>query len=114
GHVAAFERGRSGDRYLLGGDNMTVRDVFAAIARTVGLPAPRLSVPWSAAYAAAALADVALPLVGREPRLLVLDEVRAGRVPHLFDDRKARAELGYTSRPAVDALAEAAQLALGG
>jgi dihydroflavonol-4-reductase len=112
GHLAALERGRSGERYLLGGDNMSVRDVFAVIAETVGLPAPRLAVPWSAAYTVAVVADAALRPVGREPRLLALDAVRAGRLPHLFDDRKARSELGYTSRPAIDALAEAAQLAV--
>ena len=44
--------------------------------------------------------------------MLVPAEVRAGRLPHLFDDRKARAELGYASRPANDALAEAARSAL--
>ena len=68
-----------------------------------------MPVPWSAAYAGARLADATLRLVGREPQLLVLDEVRAGRLPHLFDDTKARAELGYASDPALDALAEAAR-----
>jgi len=69
-------------------------------------------VPWTAAYAGARLADAALRPVRREPQLLVLDEVRAGRRPHLFDDAKARTELDYVSRPAVDALAEAARSAL--
>ncbi len=113
GHVVAFERGRAGERYLLGGENLTVREVFAVIARAAGRPAPRLPVPWTAAYAGARLADAVLRPVGRQPRLLVLDEVRAGRLPHLFDDSKARTELGYASRPAADALAEAARLALG-
>jgi dihydroflavonol-4-reductase len=112
GHVLAFERGRTGERYLLGGDNMTVREVFAVIAQSAGLSAPRLPVPWTAAYAAARLADAVLRPVGRESQLLVLDELRVGRVPHLFDDAKARAELGYVSRPAADALAEAARSAL--
>jgi dihydroflavonol-4-reductase len=112
GHVLALERGRPGERYLLGGDNMTMREVFAVIARTAGRSAPRVPVPWTAAYAGARLADAVLRPVGREPQLLVLDEVRAGRLPHLFDDAKARAELGYVSRPAVDALAEAAHSAL--
>jgi dihydroflavonol-4-reductase len=111
GHALAFERGRPGERYLLGGDNMTVREVFAVIARTAGRSAPRLPVPWSAAYAGARLADAMLRPVGREPQLLVLDEVRVGRLPHLFDDTKARAERGYTSRPALDALADAARCA---
>jgi dihydroflavonol-4-reductase len=114
GHLDAFEHGRSGERYLLGGDNMAIRDVFAAIARAAGLPAPRLPVPWIAAYTGARVADAVLRRVGREPELLVLDEVRAGRLPHAFDDSKARTELGYVSGPAVDALADAARSALAG
>jgi dihydroflavonol-4-reductase len=109
GHMLAFERGRPGERYLLGGDDMSVREVFAVIARAAGLSAPRVPVAWSVAYASARLADAALRPLGREPQLLVLDELRTGRLPHLFDDAKARAELGYTSRPVVDALAEAAR-----
>jgi dihydroflavonol-4-reductase len=112
GHVLAFEHGGPGERYLLGGENMAMREVFAVIARAAGRSAPRLPVPWTAAYVAARLADVAMRPLGREPQLLVLDEVRAGRLPHLFDDTKARAELGYVSQPAADALAHATRSAL--
>jgi dihydroflavonol-4-reductase len=112
GHVLAFERGRSGMRYLLGGENMAIREVFAVVARAAGLSPPRLPVPWSAAYAAARIVDAALRPIGRELPLLALDEVRSGRLPHLFDDGRARAELGYRSGPAADALASAAVLAL--
>ncbi len=112
GHIDAFERGRPGERYLLGGENMPVREVFAVIARAVGRRAPPVPVPWVAAYAAARLANAVLRLHGREPELLVLDEVRAGRLPHSFDDSKARTEIGYVSRPAASALAEAARSAL--
>lgn len=114
GHLAAFERGRSGDRYLLGGDNMSVREVFAIIARAAGRPAPRVGVPWSAAYAGACIGDAVLRAFRREPRLLVLDEVRAGRLPHLFDDSKARRELGYSSGPAIEALTNATRSVLAG
>jgi dihydroflavonol-4-reductase len=110
GHLLAFERGRAGERYLIGGENLPVKEVFAVITGAAGRPAPRLPVPWVAAYAGARLADAVLRPVGREPQLLVLDEVRAGRLPHLFDDSKARAELGYASRPAADALAAAARI----
>jgi dihydroflavonol-4-reductase len=113
GHLLACERGRPGERYLLGGEDMTMREVFAVIARAAGRPAPRVPIPWAAAYAGALLADAATRPFGREPRMLVLDEVRAGRLPHRFDDAKARAELGYASRPAADALAQAARSALG-
>ena len=114
GHLAALDRGRPGERYLLGGENIAVRDVFAVIAGAVGRPAPRLPVPWGAAYAAACAADALLRPLGREPGLLVPDEVRGGRLPHLFDDSKARSELGYVSRPAVDALASAARATVAG
>jgi dihydroflavonol-4-reductase len=113
GHLHAFERGRAGERYLLGGEDMSIRSVFASVARTAGLSAPRIGVPWWVAYGAALAANAALRPVGREPELLLLDEVRSGRLPHLFDDGKARQELGYTSRPADRALAEATHAALG-
>jgi dihydroflavonol-4-reductase len=57
-------------------------------------------------------ARAALRIVGREPALLVLDEVRLARLPMTFDDSRARAELGYRSEPARDALARAARAAV--
>jgi dihydroflavonol-4-reductase len=108
GHVRAFEHGRAGERYLLGGENLSIREVFAVIAAAAGRPAPRIGIPWTAAYAAARLADAAMRPLGREPRMLLLDEVRSGRLPHLFDDSKARSELGHVSRPAAQALTHAA------
>jgi len=107
GHLRAFEHGRAGERYLLGGENLSIREVFAVIATAAGLPAPRIGIPWTAAHLAARLADAATRPLAREPRMLLLHEVRAGRLPHLFDDSKARSELGHVSRPAVQALTEA-------
>jgi dihydroflavonol-4-reductase len=109
GHVLAWERGRAGRRYLLGGENVAMREVFGAIAAAAGRRAPRVGVPWRAAHAAAVGARAALRIVGREPALLVLDEVRLARLPMTFDDTRARAELGYRSEPALDALARAAR-----
>jgi dihydroflavonol-4-reductase len=112
GHVLAYEHGSTGERYLLGGENLTIRDVFGQIATAVGRPAPRVGVPWPIAYAAARVATEALRPLSREPRMLLVDEVRSGRLPHRFDDTKARTELGYSSRPAAEALAAAARDAL--
>ena len=112
GHVRAFERGRAGERYLLGGENLSVRAIFTLIAAAVGRPAPRLGIPWSAAHAAALAAGAALRPLGREPSLLMVDEVRSGRLPHLFDDAKARTDLAYCSRPAAAALADAGRAAV--
>ena len=114
GHLRAFEHGRSGERYLLGGENLSLREVFAIVARAAGRRPPRIGVPWALAHGAARVGDAALPLVGREPSLLVLDEVRLARLPMTFDDARARRELGYASRPAEQALVAAARAALAG
>jgi len=103
GHLLACEHGRAGRRYLLGGENLSMKDTFAAIAAAAGRRPPRLAVPWAVAYAGARVASI-LP---REPRLLLLDEVRVARRPMLFDDALARAELDYSSEPAAAALARA-------
>jgi dihydroflavonol-4-reductase len=112
GHLRAFEHGRSGRRYLLGGENLPMPDVFAAVATAAGRRAPTLAIPWAAAYAAAWVADAALRPFGREAKLLLLDEVRLGRLPMTFDDTLARSELGHRSIPAAEALAAATRAAL--
>ncbi len=113
-HLRAHERGRQGQRYLLGGENLAIRDVFAIVATAAGRRAPRVAIPWPVAHAAARVGGVALAAIGREPSLLVLDEVRLARRPMTFDDAKARRELGHRSRPVAEALATAARAALGG
>lgn len=107
GHVLALERGRAGERYLLGGEDLALRDVFATVARLGGVAPPRVAVPYRFALGAARTADGALRCVGREPTLLVPDEVRLARVPMYFASEKARAELGFEHRPAEQALAAA-------
>jgi dihydroflavonol-4-reductase len=114
GHLLAIEHGRPGERYLLGGENLSLREVFAIVAQAAGRQPPRIGVPWALAYGAARLGDAALRAIGREPSLLVVDEVRLARLPMTFDDARARRELGYESRPAAQALAAAARAALAG
>jgi dihydroflavonol-4-reductase len=110
GHVLAHERGRPGERYLLGGEDLSLREVFAIVAEAAGRKPPRIAIPFRPLLAAAWTADRALWLVGREPKLLVLDEVRLARIPASFSSAKARHELGYGARPARQALAEALQI----
>ena len=112
GHLRAHELGRRGERYLLGGENLSIRDVFAIVARAAGRREPRIAIPWRLAWSAARTADAANRVVGRRPSLLILDEVRLARLPMTFDDSKARRELGHRSRPAADALSAAARAAL--
>lgn len=101
GHVLALERGRRGERYLLGGVDLALEDLFAQIARLAGVPRPRLRVPYAAVRAAAALG-----LVNRH-------EVRLARLPMFFDSGKAERELGYRARPVGPALRLAVDEALG-
>jgi dihydroflavonol-4-reductase len=109
GHLLAHEHGRRGERYLLGGEDVTLREAFAMIARHAGRVPPRVAVPYPVALGAAWAADRATRLVGREPRLLNLDETRLARVPMRFSCVKAQRELGYVFRPADEALAGAVE-----
>jgi dihydroflavonol-4-reductase len=102
GHVLALERGRPGERYLLGGTNLWLEELFAAVAQLAARPRPRIRVPYVAARAAAALG-----LVNR-------DEVRLARLPMFFSSTKAEGELGYAPGPIGPALALAVADALGG
>jgi dihydroflavonol-4-reductase len=106
GHLLAFERGRIGERYILGGENMTLREILALIAHLMGRPAPRLRIPYGCALAVACGAEAWSRLFGGEP-LANLDAVRMARVPMFFGSTKARDELGFRARPAAEALARA-------
>ena len=100
GHALALERGEPGERYLLGGLDLPLADLFAAIARLGGLSRPRLRVP----YAVAQMAGIA-GIVNR-------DEVRLARLPMYFSSEKARSRLGYEPGPVEPALARAVSEAL--
>jgi dihydroflavonol-4-reductase len=95
GHALALEHGEAGERYLLGGVNMPLADVFAAIARLAGRPRPRIRVPYAMAVGAAGLG-----LANRH-------EVRLARLPMYFSSEKAENDLGYRPGPVEPALARA-------
>ncbi len=95
GHVLALEGGRRGERYLLGGANLTLAEVFALIARAAGRPAPRLRLPYAVARG--------LALLGLANR----QEVALARLPAWFSSEKARRELGYEPAPVEPAVERA-------
>jgi dihydroflavonol-4-reductase len=108
GHVLAAEQGSTGRSYILGGENLLLRDVLAALAEATGLPAPTRQFPNRVALAVAHLSGlVEGRLLGREPTL-PLEAAKMSTTHMSFDDRRARTELGYTSRPAAEALHRAA------
>jgi dihydroflavonol-4-reductase len=100
GHVLALEKGEPGERYILGGVNLPLGDVFAAIAALAGRSRPSVRVPYAVARAAAAL------------RLANAQEVRLARLPMYFTSAKARDTLGYAPGPVEPALARAVAEAL--
>jgi len=106
GHLAALRRGRTGERYILGGENVYLRDFLAAVAAIVGRRPPRVRVPIAPLYPLAVGAEAWARLTGREP-FLTRDGLRMARHHMFFNDAKARGELGYSSRPYRDGLADA-------
>jgi len=106
GHLLAFERGRIGERYILGGENVLLRDLLAAIAGLSGRRAPRISLPRMPLYPLAYGAEAVARLTGKEP-LLTLDGLRLARYRMFFTSAKAERELGYRSRPYQEGVADA-------
>jgi len=106
GHLAALRRGVIGERYILGGENVTLRQVLTDIAWIVGGRPPLMKLPRSAIYPFAYAAELAARFTGREP-FATVDGLRMARYHMHFDDAKARRDLGYTSRPYRDGLLEA-------
>jgi dihydroflavonol-4-reductase len=109
GHVLALERGRQGTSYILGGDNLALREMLALLAELTGLRAPTLRVPAAVSVLAARVSDVVeARLLRREPHV-PLEGARMAATQMRYDDARARADLGYASRPARDALSDAVE-----
>jgi dihydroflavonol-4-reductase len=100
GHALALERGEPGERYLLGGVDLPLEELFAALADLAGRPRPSIRVPYAVALAASK-AGIVNP-----------DEVRLARLPMYFSWEKARSRLGYEPGPVEPALARAVAAAL--
>jgi len=109
GHVLAAERGGQGRSYILGGTNLELRDVLGTLAAVTGLPAPTRRFPSGLALAAGHVSGlIEGRLLHREPSV-PLEGAKMSTTHMSFDDSRARAELGYTSRPAAEALERAAR-----
>jgi dihydroflavonol-4-reductase len=106
GHLAAADVGRIGERYILGGENMSLAQILAGVAQAAGTRLPRMRVPYSVAYPAAIGAELMARLTGREP-FITRDGVRMATKKMYFTSARASRELGYTPRPARDAILDA-------
>jgi dihydroflavonol-4-reductase len=108
GHVLALERGTSGRSYIVGGENLTMRGLLDMLAAVTGLPNVTRRVPRSLALAAGAASELLEGRVLRRHPSVPLEAARMSTTEMVFDDSRARKELGYTSRPAIEAVRDAA------
>jgi len=109
GHVAALEKGRSGERYILGGENLTLKQILDKLSEITGLPSPKIKVPYAMALATGVVDEVVTGRVlRREPRVTI-DAVRMGRKKMFVTSAKAERELGWKAVPVDDALRRAVE-----
>lgn len=109
GHIAALEMGRRGERYILGGENLTLKQILDKLAAITGLPSPNIRVPYVLALATGVVDEIVTGRIrGREPRATI-DAVRMGRKKMFVSSAKAERELGWKRAPVDDALRRAAE-----
>jgi dihydroflavonol-4-reductase len=106
GHVLAARKGRVGERYILGGENLSLIEILRLLADLTGLKAPSIRLPHAVSIAAAAACEMLAKVTGREP-LLPLEPTKLARKHMYFDAAKARDELGFASAPVRESLARA-------
>ena len=106
GHVLAAQRGRAGEKYILGNRNMTLKEILDMLSGLTGIPSPKVRLPHWLPLTAAAVDTLAARLTGRVPRV-PLEGVRMSRHRMFFDSSKAIRELGLPQTPVEEALARA-------
>jgi dihydroflavonol-4-reductase len=104
GHLLAAYNGRIGEKYILGGENITLKEMLLRLSQLSGLAAPRLRLPFAIALGFAFGAEAVARTITHRPPRASLTEVRMARKKMFFDSSKARTELGYETEPINDAL----------
>src|SRR5580704_1700637 len=109
GHLIALEKGRSGERYILGGENLTLKQILDKLAVITGLPSPKVRVPYAMALAAGVVDEMVTGrILGKEPRATI-DAVRMGRKKMFVSSAKAERDLGWNPSPVDGALRRAVE-----
>jgi len=103
GEIAALRLGKTGEKYILGSENISFRDLFRKIGEVAGAAEPNLYVPIWTAKAVASLLEV-LSYLNRKPPVLTKGHVVAATLPHYFSSEKAKRELGFEPHPIMDAI----------
>jgi dihydroflavonol-4-reductase len=104
GHLLAADNGRIGEKYILGGENLTLKEMLLRLSQLSGLAAPRVRLPFAIALGFAFGAEAVARTITHRPPRASLTEVRMARKKMFFDSSKARAELGYETAPIDGAL----------
>lgn len=107
GHWLAAERGRVGERYILGNENLTLAEILAALAELSGRARPRVRLPYAVAWVAGAVSTAVADLITHRPPAVALEAVRMSHRRMFFDPGKAVRELGVPRTPVRDAFADA-------
>ena len=108
GHWQACERGLSGERYILGSENLSLAEILQKLARITGRKAPTLRLPYLVAYCAGACSTAWAGVSGKPPRV-PLDAVRMAKKKMWVTHDKAKRELGFSPAPAEQALSRAVE-----
>jgi dihydroflavonol-4-reductase len=98
GHLLAFERGRIGERYILGGQNASLAEILAVIAQETGRAPPKIKIPRAAVLPLAYVTEAIAQFTGKEP-MLTRDGLKMSKNKMFFSSAKAERELGYRARP---------------
>ncbi|MGH9631712.1 MAG: hopanoid-associated sugar epimerase [Bryobacteraceae bacterium] len=106
GHLLACEKGRAGERYILGSENLTLQQIFAKLERISGVKAPTVRIPYGLAWMAGACSTALASVTGVEPRA-PLDAVRMSKKKMWVSHGKAERELGYSPGPVDEAIRRA-------
>src|SRR5262249_7902223 len=107
GHLLALEKGRSGERYILGGQNLTLKQILDKLAAITGLPSPRVRVPYALALATGVVDEIVTGRIRRREPRATIDAVRMGQKKMFVTSAKAERELGWKCVPVDDALRRA-------
>jgi dihydroflavonol-4-reductase len=109
GHLLAAEKGQPGVRYILGGENLTLKQILDKLAAITGLPSPKIQVPHILALMSGIVDEMWTGRIcGREPRVTI-EEVRMSRKKMWVSSARAERELGYKPSPVDDCLRRAAE-----
>lgn len=106
GHLLALEKGQIGQRYVLGGENLGFAEILEIVASVTGRPAPKIKIPRLPLFPLAYGAELVARLTRKEP-FVTVDGLKMAKKKMFFSSDKAKHELGYTPRPAREAIVDA-------